>query len=140
MNRRYVVSEQVRWSDTDRAGIIYYGQFLRFFEVAEMELFRAVGLPYSEVFDRLDIWLPRVQIHFNFRKPLLLEDRIQVAAFVVRFGTASLTLGFEVTREREGAVVADGHVVLACVDRKSFASRPMPEEIQRALAPYLNAT
>ena len=40
----------------------YYGQFLRFFEIAETELFRAVGLPYAEVFDRLDLWLPRVRL------------------------------------------------------------------------------
>jgi YbgC/YbaW family acyl-CoA thioester hydrolase len=58
----------------DRAGIIYYGQYLRFFEIAETELFRAAGLSYSEVFDRFDIWLPRVQIHFDFRRPLKLDD------------------------------------------------------------------
>jgi hypothetical protein len=54
--------------------MIYYGQFLRLCEIAETELFRAVGLPYSAVFDRLDIWLPRVQIHFDFHKPLVFDD------------------------------------------------------------------
>lgn len=137
MSARFTVTEQVRWSDTDRAGIIYYGQFLRFIEVAEMEMFRAVGLPYSEVFDRLDIWLPRVQIHFNFRRPLLLEDRIQVSAFVKAFGTKSLTLGFEVHRQRENDLVADGQVVLACVTRTDFQPVAVPEEIRRGLAPYL---
>ena len=78
MTKRYTIEELVRWSDIDRAGIIYYGQFLRFFEIAETELFRSVGLPYSEVFDRFDIWLPRVQIHFDFRKPLTLDDPIEV--------------------------------------------------------------
>ncbi len=140
MSGRFTVTEQVRWSDTDRAGIIYYGQFLRFIEVAEMEMFRAVGLPYSEVFDRLDIWLPRVQIHFNFRKPLLLEDRIQVSAFVARFGEKSLTLGFEVFRLRENDLVADGQVVLACVTRSDFKPVPVPDEIRQRLAPYLSLT
>src|ERR1017187_6205583 len=78
MSKRFTISERVRWSDTDRAGIIYYGQFLRFFEVAEMELFREVGMPYGEVFERYQIWLPRVQIHFDFRAPLLLDDLISV--------------------------------------------------------------
>ena len=89
MPMRFTIEEHVRWSDTDRAGIIYYGQFLRFFEIAETELFRSVGLPYSEVFDRFDIWLPRVQIHFDFRKPLLLDDLIEVSAYVGRFGNKS---------------------------------------------------
>ncbi len=139
MSARFTVTEQVRWSDTDRAGIIYYGQFLRFIEVAEMEMFRAVGLPYSEVFDRLDIWLPRVKIDFNFRRPLLLEDKIQVSAFVKEFGTKSLTLGFEVHRQKENDLVADGQVVLACVTRGDFKAIPIPDEIRKGLAPYLQA-
>lgn len=137
MTKRFTIEEHVRWSDIDRAGIIYYGQFLRFFEIAETELFRGVGLPYSEVFDRFDIWLPRVQIHFDFRKPLVLDDPIEVSAYVGRFGTKSLTLRFEVTRKGEAGLVAEGHVVLACVNRSTFKSVPIPIEIVQALTPYL---
>jgi len=137
MTKTFTIEEHVRWSDIDRAGIIYYGQFLRFFEIAETELFRGVGLPYSEVFDRFDIWLPRVQIHFDFRKPLVLDDPIEVSAYVGRFGTKSLTLRFEVTRKGESGLVAEGHVVLACVSRSTFKSVPIPAEIVDALTPYL---
>lgn len=137
MHRRFTIEEHVRWSDIDRAGIIYYGQFLRFFEIAETELFRSVGLPYSVVFDRLDIWLPRVQIHFDFRKPLLLDDLIEVSAYVGRFGSKSLTLRFEVNKKGETDLVAEGHVVLACVSRSSFKSVFVPGEIIESLRPYL---
>ncbi|HLG13036.1 MAG TPA: thioesterase family protein [Blastocatellia bacterium] len=137
MATRFTIEEHVRWSDTDRAGIIYYGQFLRFFEIAETELFREVGLPYSEVFDRFDIWLPRVQIHFDFRKPLLLDDAIEVSACVARFGTRSLTLRFEVMRKGDSGLVAEGHVVLACVSRSTFKSVPVPDEIKERLKLYL---
>lgn len=136
MSKRFTIEEHVRWSDTDRAGIIYYGQFLRFFEIAETELFRTVGLPYSDVFDRFDIWLPRVQIHFDFRKPLLLDDLIEVSAYVGRFGNKSLTLRFEVNKKGESDLAAEGHVVLACVSRSTFESTPVPEEIIQALQPY----
>ena len=138
MTKRFTIEEHVRWSDTDRAGIIYYGQFLRFFEIAETELFRAVGLPYAEVFDRFDIWLPRVQIHFDFRKPLVLDDLIEVSAYVGRFGNKSLTLRFEVNKKGETDLVAEGHVVLACVSRSSFKSVSVPSEITNALKPYLS--
>jgi len=108
------------------------------FEIAETELFRAVGLPYSEVFDRLDIWLPRVQIHFDFRKPLMLDDLIEVSAYIGRFGTKSLTLRFEVTKKGEAGLVADGHVVLACVSRSTFQSVPIPPEIKERLKDYVS--
>jgi acyl-CoA thioester hydrolase len=137
MHKRFTIEEHVRWSDIDRAGIIYYGQFLRFFEIAETELFRAVGLPYSEVFDRLDIWLPRVQIHFDFRKPLMLDDLIEVSAYVGRFGTKSLTLRFEVTKKGEAGLVAEGHVVLACVSRSTFGPVPIPGEVRERLKEYV---
>jgi len=137
MPKRFTIEEHVRWSDIDRAGIIYYGQFLRFFEIAETELFREVGLRYSEVFDRFDIWLPRVQIHFDFRKPLMLDDLIEVSAYVGRFGTKSFTLKFEVNKKGETDLVAEGHVVLACVSRSTFKSVAMPVEIIEALTPYL---
>ena len=137
MAKRFTIEEHVRWSDIDRAGIIYYGQFLRFFEIAETELFRSVGLPYSTVFDKFDIWLPRVQIHFDFRTPLVLDDLIEVSAYVGRFGNKSLTLRFEVNKKPEGELVAEGHVVLACVSRSTFKSVPIPAEIVEALKPYL---
>jgi len=138
LTKRFTIEEHVRWSDTDRAGIIYYGQFLRFFEIAETELFRAVGLPYSDVFDRFDIWLPRVQIHFDFRKPLMLDDLIEVSAYVGRFGNKSLTLRFEVNKKGETDLVAEGHVVLACVSRSTFKSVDVPSDITKALEPYLS--
>src|SRR5215470_16477170 len=138
MSRRFTIQEHVRWSDIDRAGIIYYGQFLRFFEIAETELFRSVGLSYSEVFDKFDIWLPRVQIHFDFRKPLVLDDPIEVAAYVQRVGVRSLTLGFEVTKKDETGPVAEGHIVLACVSRSTFKSTPIPREMIERLTPYVS--
>lgn len=138
MPKRFTIEEHVRWSDIDRAGIIYYGQFLRFFEIAETELFREVGLRYSEVFDRFDIWLPRVQIHFDFRKPLMLDDLIEVSAYIGRFGNKSFTLRFEVNKKGETDLVAEGHVVLACVSRSTFKSVDVPIELIEALRPYLS--
>ena len=138
MPKRFTIEEHVRWSDVDRAGIIYYGQFLRFFEIAETELFRSVGLPYSKVFDGFDIWLPRVQIHFDFHKPLVLDDLIEVSAYIGRFGNKSFTLRFEVNKKGESDLVAEGHVVLACVSRSTFKSVPVPAGIVEALRPYLH--
>jgi acyl-CoA thioesterase FadM len=56
---------------------------------------------------------------------------------VGRFGDKSLTLQFEVTRKGETDLVAEGHVVLACVSRSTFKSMSIPSEIIEALRPYL---
>ena len=51
---KFTIEERVRWGDVDAANIIFYGSYIRFFEIAETELFRAVGLPYGVVFDELN--------------------------------------------------------------------------------------
>jgi len=59
---KFRIQERVRWGDVDAARIIFYGAYIRFFEIAETELFRAVGLSYGQMFDELDVWLPRVHL------------------------------------------------------------------------------
>ena len=54
MADHFRIREFVRWSDVDKAGIIHWGAYVRFFEMAETEMFRAVGLPYSRVFEQFD--------------------------------------------------------------------------------------
>ena len=61
-HRKFTIEERVRWGDVDAARIIFYGAYIRFFEYAETELFREVGLQYGVMFDELKIWLPRVHL------------------------------------------------------------------------------
>jgi YbgC/YbaW family acyl-CoA thioester hydrolase len=138
---RFRVSEFVRWGDIDLAGIICYGSYVRFFEIAETELFRAIGFPFSKLFERFDFWLPRAQLHFEFRKPALLDERLDVETWVSKVGTSSLRLQFEVrksTPERE--LTAEGYAVLVAVTRRDLRPIPLPPELVLALAPYREST
>ena len=133
---KYSIEERVRWGDVDAARIIFYGAYIRFFEFAETELFRAVGLPYGVMFDELDIWLPRAHLECDFRRAAQLDDLLEVSVYVGRVGTKSLRLNFEVRRNGTAEVVAEAHFVLVAVRRNTFESVPIPEELKRRLAPY----
>ncbi|MFL6228734.1 MAG: acyl-CoA thioesterase [Pyrinomonadaceae bacterium] len=133
---KYRIEERVRWGDVDAASIIFYGAYIRFFEFAETELFRSVGLPYGRMFDELDIWLPRAHLECDFRRAARLDDLLEVSVFVGRVGTKSLRLNFEVRRKGEPDLLADAHFVLVAVRRGTFESVPIPEELKRRLAPY----
>ena len=126
----------MRWGDVDAARIIFYGAYIRFFEFAETELFRSVGLPYGVMFDELDVWLPRAHLECDFRRAAQLDDLLEVAVFVGRVGTKSLRLNFEVRRKGEDSLVAEAHFVLVAVRRDTFETVPVPEELKRRLAPY----
>ncbi|HEX8161305.1 MAG TPA: thioesterase family protein [Pyrinomonadaceae bacterium] len=133
---KYRIEDRVRWGDVDAARIIFYGAYIRFFEIAETELFRAVGLPYGDVFDALDVWLPRAHLECDFRRAAQLDDLLEVSVYVGRVGAKSLRLNFEVRRKGAEEIVAEAHFVLVAVRRGTFESVPVPEELKRRLAPY----
>ena len=133
---KFRIEERVRWGDVDAARIIFYGAYIRFFEIAETELFRAAGLSYGRMFDELDVWLPRAHLECDFRRAAQLDDLLEVSVYVGRVGTKSLRLDFEVRRNGESELTATAHFVLVAVDRNNFQSVPVPEDLKRRLAPY----
>jgi YbgC/YbaW family acyl-CoA thioester hydrolase len=133
---KYIIEERVRWGDVDAARIIFYGAYIRFFEFAETELFRAVGLPYSVMFDELDVWLPRAHLECDFRRAAQLDDLLEVSAYIGRIGTKSLRLNFEVRRKGEDELIAEAHFILVAVRRDTFETVTLPDELKRRLAPY----
>ena len=123
-SQKFTIEERVLWGDVDAARIIFYGSYIRFFEIAETELFRAAGIPYGKVFDELDIWLPRVHLECDFKRAAQLDDLLEVSVYVAKFGRTSLRLNFEVRRKcddgrLEEDLIATAHFVL------EFATNPL---------------
>ncbi|HEX5705452.1 MAG TPA: thioesterase family protein [Pyrinomonadaceae bacterium] len=138
---KFTIEERVRWGDVDAAGIIFYGSYIRFFEIAETELFRAVGLPYGKVFEELNIWLPRVHLECDFHRAAQMDDLLEVSVYVARIGKSSLRLNFEVRKRNEAGAIeeklmATAHFVLVSTDRENLKPLPVPDELRRALEPY----
>jgi YbgC/YbaW family acyl-CoA thioester hydrolase len=135
--RAFKVADYVRWSDVDAAQILCYGAYVRFFEIAETELFRAAGLPYGKVFEELGFWLPRKALDFVFEAPAFLDDRLEVAVWVERFGRTSLRFAFEIARldaaGSRGDVTARGHVAMVAVDRATLRPIALPAALVAAL-------
>lgn len=134
--KKFTIEERVRWGDVDAARIIFYGAYIHFFEFAETELFREVGLHYGTMFDELKIWLPRVHLECDFHQVARLDDLLVVSVYVGRFGTKSMRLNFEVRRKGTEALVATAHFVLAAVNQDTFETVPVPSELREKLAPY----
>ena len=131
--RVFEVRDRVRWSDVDIAGIIYFGAYVRFIELAEMELFRALGYPYGEMFQKLDIWLPRVHLDFDFHAPALMDDELIARTHIEKLGSSSITLRIIFHNARANEVDATATLVVAAVDRKTMKSRPLPPEFRSKL-------
>jgi len=139
--QKFTIEERVRWGDVDAARIIFYGSYIRFFEIAETELFRAAGIPYGKVFDELDIWLPRVHLECDFHRAAQMDDLLHVSVYLGKLGRTSLRLNFEVRRRNddgdiEEQLMATAHFVLVATNRTDLRPIPVPDALRQALAPY----
>jgi acyl-CoA thioester hydrolase len=135
-HKKFTIEERVRWGDVDAARIIFYGAYIHFFEFAETELFREVGLHYGTMFDELKIWLPRVHLECDFYRAATLDDLLEVSVYVGRFSNKSMRLNFEVRRKGSEDLIATAHFVLASVNQETFETIPIPSELREKLAPY----
>jgi acyl-CoA thioester hydrolase len=136
--KKFTIEERVRWGDVDAARIIFYGSYIHFFEFAETELFRAVGLPYGVMFDELGIWLPRVHLECDFHRAARLDDLLEVSVYVGHFGNKSMRLNFEVRRKGEAELIATANFILAAVKQDTFETVRVPDALRERLAPYAN--
>jgi YbgC/YbaW family acyl-CoA thioester hydrolase len=138
---RFSVSEYVRWEDIDAAGIINYQAYLRFFALAEVELFRSCGLSYRTLFDDLGLWLPRVHVECDFFHPVTLDELLIVDAYFGKIGASSIHLNFEVHRsEAPDIVVATGKYILVAVKRGEFKPTPVPDIVREKLTKYVETS
>ena len=139
MTAPFVIHEYVRWGDVDIIGIIRYDAYLRFYELAESELFRTTGLLFHEMVERFGVTLPRRVMHADFISPARLDERMEVRVTVSAVGRTSLTLNFELFGDG-GVARAVGYLVLVCVDVNSLEKRPLPDELVERLRPFTVST
>ena len=135
-HKKFTIEERVRWGDVDAARIIFYGAYIHFFEYAETELFREVGLHYGVFFDEMKIWLPRVHLECDFHRIARLDDLLEVSVYVGHIGRRSMKLNFEVRRKGSEELVATAHFILAAVNQETFKTVSIPLELREKLAPY----
>ncbi len=131
--RAFETRVRVQWADIDVAGICYFAAYWRFAERAEMDMFRDLGYPYAEIFDRYDIWLPRVNVQADYHAPALMDDWLRMRTHLERVGASSVRWQTVVFNERTGAAGAVFTLTTACMDRTTKTSAPLPPELRADL-------
>lgn len=129
----FTIQHRVPWSDVDLAKIVYFPRYFSYFEMAELEWYRAQDLAYEDVLEGLGIWMPRVAAHCNYRAPARLSELLSIEMRLDRLGRTSYTFGFDAYRLPERTHLADGHIAIATVGRESFRPTPIPEKLMTLL-------
>ena len=135
--KKFSTNIRIYWSDCDPAGIAYYGNFFRWFEIAEEELFLALGFSRTDVMHQFRIGFPRVEISCRFRKPLPEGSLIEITLWIAKRTQTALVFNVEIRRAGDSDVAAEAHYRLVCVKRPEFKPVPIPEEVLHLLRDYI---
>ena len=125
-------SLRVRYKDTDTMQVVYYGNYLTYFEVGRVEFLRQHGLPMSEV--NTKVHLPVVEACVKYVKPARLDDLLEVRCWVGERKRASFRFEYEI-RSEAGELIATGHTLHACWDPASSKMIAIPEWLRAVMAP-----
>jgi acyl-CoA thioester hydrolase len=108
------IEKRVQFSDADVMGVVWHGNYARYFEEAAGELGRKCELSYKEFHDAR-IQAPIVQFHVDYHQPLMLGETIKIKAAFVWSEGARLHTEFSVLKEN-GTVAATGYTVQMFID------------------------
>ena len=124
---------RIYWEDTDAGGIVFYANYLKFFERARTEWLRTLG--FSQQAMRLEDQAMFVvtDTQVRHRQPARLDDLVEVTVRVAESGRASLVL--EQQAWRDGTLLAEGRIRIGCVDAASLRPRRMPPALLSAFGP-----
>jgi len=127
---RVTLSYRVPYADTDQMGVVYYANYLAFFERGRNELLRACGTTYR-LLEEKGIGLPVAEAHVQYHAPATYDDLVEITAWCEAFRGVRLTIRCEV--RRDGKLLADGCTVHAVVDLRALRPVRPPAELKAAL-------
>lgn len=120
------MSYRVPYADTDQMGVVYYANYLEYFERSRTELLREAGLPYSEL-ERQGVYLPVTEVQLKYLAPAHYDELLTFRSWIQELKVVRLWVASEV---RLGdRVLVSGVVTLGCVDGSRHPRRLPPELI-----------
>jgi acyl-CoA thioester hydrolase len=125
---------RIRFIDTDASGRIHYPSMFRYFESAEIELLRKVGITYDL---RRYYAFPRVHVECDFIRAIAHDDLIEIEAALTKVGRSSAH--FQFLTFKDAALAAKGSVVVACVDRETQRAIAIPDDVRAKLVSIVQA-
>jgi acyl-CoA thioester hydrolase len=127
---------RVRYAETDQMGVVYYANYLVWFEVGRVEVLRAVGYSYNELEIKHGCILPVIDARCRYRAPAKYDDEILIEAWPSIVRGSVIKFAYRILRKAqdggENTLLAEGETVhLVCDDQ--FQRKPLPERYAEAL-------
>jgi len=125
-------SVRVRYAETDKAGVVYHGRYLEWFEIGRTELLRSRGLAYSTFEKEYGLFLTVAEALLKFHKPAYYDDVILIETRIAEIRRVRFRLEHVLRRRETGETLCTGHIQLACITPDGRPV-PLPEALLRRL-------
>jgi acyl-CoA thioester hydrolase len=122
---------RVIYGDTDQMGVVYYANYLRWFERGRSEFLRQIGCPYAEI-EGLGYHFPVTEVSCRYFKSVRYDDVITIETRLTAVGRATLNFGYRISSEGNDSALATGSTQHACLDAVGQIAR-IPAELARRL-------
>jgi len=126
---------RVYYEDTDAGGVVFYANYLKFFERARTEMLRAMGYEQDELIATEGIIFVVRSVQIDYLSPARFNEQLQVSAEVSEVKKASLT--FEQVIARGDDVLCKGVIRIACLDVQTMRPKAIPETLFRTILELL---
>jgi acyl-CoA thioester hydrolase len=103
---------RVRYAETDQMGVVYYANYLVWFEVGRTDLLRESGWSYREM-EQEGYALPVIEAHCDYRQSAVYDDDLDVHTSAVIVSPVRIRFAYDVVRSADGVTLATGHTVHA---------------------------
>ena len=122
---------RVYYEDTDAGGVVFYANYLKFFERARTEWLRAAGVNQQALTESHRVIFVVKSTSVDYHSPAKLDDELKLSVVVERFGRASVQFMQEAWRINAGEpqLLSTGRIKVACVDVMTFRPVPIPDDI-----------
>lgn len=125
--KSFIWPVRVYYEDTDAGGVVFYANYLKFFERARTEMLRAMGYEQDALIANEGIIFAVRSIQVDYLSPARFNEQLQVSAKVVLAKKASIT--FEQIITRGDDVLCKGSVRIACLDAQTMRPKAIPETL-----------
>ena len=109
---------RVRYAETDGMKVVYHGNYLTYFEEARTNLFRTIGIVYSEI-EKTGVYLVVLEAHVKYHRSALYDDILHVKATLTELPAMKLTINYEITRNNESEILVTGQTLHAFTNASS---------------------
>ena len=124
---------RVYWEDTDAGGIVFYANYLKFFERARTEWLRSLGIEQSVLRKTTGGMFVVSETSVRYRQPARLDDELLVTARLEEPGRASFIIAQQASMKRGGVLLCEGTIRIGWVDAQSLRPARIPSLILEAL-------